>query len=288
MTAPENPMSLGRQLFERGWRQGAILTVDQAQLAFISHALTPAGDVELHRRNVRRVERLIVVSQDCDIVAAEADEPCIEALICVPEGERRRQQVAFRSRRYFVIGDPSGLVARAAYRIYIRKGLALSLPAPNPWPSGATSFQRFVRWLGDRYTRLPLPDELVDYVQRPIDGALAALEDETPELATRLSSLVPELRITLPSTDKPPYVLTLMVMIESLDDLSADQADALDHLDRMLRDTLVSPAIILQDILVKTEDDLSVAEFRRTAPIYREHLTYRGEEILGIEPISDT
>lgn len=288
MIGGEESVSPGRQLFDRGWRQGALLSVPPAQVAFISHELTSDGHVDLHRRNVRQADCLVVVSQDCDIVARDADEPCVEALICAPENEHRRRQVAFRSRRYFVIDDPSGLVARAAYRIFIRKDLALSLPSPERWPSGETRLQRFVRWLGDRYTRPPLPDAMVEHVQRPIDQALAALEDADPDASARLSSIVPELRITLPSTDDPPYGVTLIVMIESLIDLTADQADALDQLDQTLRVALTSPFVILQDVVLRTEHDLSVADFRGTAPIYREHLTYRGDDVLGSEPITGT
>jgi hypothetical protein len=88
MIGGEGSVPPGRQLFDRGWRQGALFSVPPAQVAFVSHELTSDGEVDLHRRNVRQAERLVVVSQDCDIVARESDEPCIEALICAPENER--------------------------------------------------------------------------------------------------------------------------------------------------------------------------------------------------------
>jgi hypothetical protein len=109
-----------------------------------------------------------------------------------------------------------------------------------------------------------------------------------PTLAAHLSSIIPELRITLPPTDAPPFVVTLIVIIESGGILTPDQADALDYLDQSLHQALTSPFVALGDIQFTTEDDLSVASFRRTAPIYREHLTYLGDEVLGSEPITGT
>jgi hypothetical protein len=289
MASPEDDQPIGRQLFDLGWRQGALVDPAPSEVAFLSHAQGPGGQVEVNQRRVRQVDRLIIASQDCDIVARPDDEPCIETFICVRENARRTSRIAFNSRRYFVLDHGSGLVARAAYRVYVRKELAATFSPPVAWAYGERHFRRFVRWLGDRYTRPPLPDEMVMAIQRPIDGVLARVESENPERADLLSKVIPEVRVTIPATDVAPFSLSVIVMLEAVEALAPAESDelagALDELEDALHRALDSPGVSLTGVRFMTEEDMSVAEFRRTAPVYHESLTYRGEESSEAEPI---
>ncbi len=275
MTHAEFDQPLGRRLYDLGWRQGAVLAVSPHQIAFVSQTLSSSGATDLHRRNVRQAERLIVISQDCDVVASPSQEPCIETLICSPEKADWRNRIAFNSRRYFVLDNDVGLVAKAAYRLHIQKALAEHLPAPSPWSYGETLRARFVRWLGDRYTRPPLPDDVVDAVQRPIDIVLDTIESNDPDRAALLSLAISELRITLPATPRAPFEIAVLIMIQD-DALTSEQAgkfaDLLDELILALRQALTSPKVSLLDIRPATEHDLSIAEYRQTAPIRHERL----------------
>jgi hypothetical protein len=112
-----------------------------------------------------------------------------------------------------------------------------------------------------------------------------------PYAASILSKAVPEIRITLPLQDNPPFAFTVFIVMESA--IGFDENEyralnaALEYLDSGFRSALSSPDVMLQDVTVATVEELSVAQYRRTAPIYRENLTYQGQEgTTGAVPIT--
>jgi hypothetical protein len=75
---------LGHRLHAQGWRQET--TFSAPSLYFLSNHLPQQTEGKGYgRRAVRPNERLVVVSQDCDIVVHQDTEPYVEALICMVE-----------------------------------------------------------------------------------------------------------------------------------------------------------------------------------------------------------
>jgi hypothetical protein len=273
---------LGWGLYDAGWKQGAVF--DGPGLAFGSNRVRRETDsVELHRRNVQSREQLVVVSQDCDIVSN--DEPFVEALICSRTTSERAHRLDRNSARWFVINPDSGLVAEARYRLPITKD-ALARFAPQPWPGTIIRFRRFVRWLGRRYDRPALPDLVVELFQRPITALFERLDDERPNIVYAFSMAVHEIRATIPPTETPPFEIHLMLMARR-DQLTEEEDRALQYVEQELRAVLDPAHVQLGTIAVRLEEEMSVAEYFATRPVFLEYLTYRGEESEGAEPLTE-
>jgi hypothetical protein len=136
---------LGAALVDWGWVQGAWFAPPSAavyvnQFGDASGTPPPPGERALKAR-----ERLIVVTQTCDIVSP--DEPYVEALVC--QRERNRDYLARLDRnsaRQFVIDPAGGWVARAAYRVLIDKAYLAGAYGQG----GSTAGSAAVPWRGGR------------------------------------------------------------------------------------------------------------------------------------------
>lgn len=277
--AEEAGLPLGQRLYEAGWRQGSVFATKA--LAFSANRLQPgAADVAVHRRNLKGKESLVVISQDCDIVSL--DEPFVEAMICSLTSPERARRLDRNSARWFVIHPDTGLIAEAKHRLAIAKE-ALELFTPAPWPSESVRFRRFVRWLGRRYDRPALPTALVDLFQQPVSAALEAIEHDDPGMMAVFSQAVHEIRVTEPRTEFPPYSLNVYLMARG-DGISDAQARAIDQVSEVILTASPSDAIDIDQVVVRFEAEMSVAEYFRTRPLFLEYLTYVGDEIAGAEP----
>src|SRR5262245_33199693 len=113
---------LGAWLLDHGWTQGAVFRAEGAECSTLVRQPPEAVKLAAKPRVVRAQELLVVVSQDCDILARPDIEPHVEALICKPE--RRRDyldSIDRNSPRYFVVDPAEGMVAQACYRVLIAK-----------------------------------------------------------------------------------------------------------------------------------------------------------------------
>ncbi|MDA8219032.1 MAG: hypothetical protein M0Z94_15615 [Dehalococcoidales bacterium] len=64
----------------------------------------------------------------------------------------------------------------AAYRLLLDKAALLTItPEPTFAPDDRRRRRRFAEWLGRRFDREPLPDDIVEALQRPILKAIRAL-----------------------------------------------------------------------------------------------------------------
>jgi hypothetical protein len=66
--------------------------------------------------------------------------------------------------------------------------------------------------------------------------------------------------------------------------ISAEGADAIQWVGRAIGDWLNPEEVWLRDVEPKSDEEMSVAEYFRSAPIFFDYLTSRGEEIVGTEP----
>lgn len=273
---------LGAALVDRGWVQGAWFAPPSAavyvnQFGDASGASPPPGARALKAR-----ERLIVVTQTCDIVSP--DEPYVEALVC--QRERSRDYLARLDRnsaRQFVIDPAGGWVARAAYRVLIDKARLAEL-TPEPWPGAPERLDRFVRWLARRYDRPALPDVLVDVFQRRVEAALRQFDDDQPAVSAAFSAAVHEMRVNLPAHETPPFDLQFILLVRR-DGLTELEADAIQAAIDAIRQGLDPGGVHLDpEVRIVTDEEISLAEYLATRPLFLEYLTYRGDEIEGSEP----
>ncbi len=79
----------GQRLYAAGWRQGSLFLAPG--LLFGCNEFAESGGtptVALRTRQLRAREKLVLVTQDCDIVASSDVEPNVEAMICTVETRR--------------------------------------------------------------------------------------------------------------------------------------------------------------------------------------------------------
>jgi len=272
---------VGGRLYDAGFRQGTILR--PSALKFVYSVPAPGGGgIETKERPVRAKERLVVASQDCDILAKPEKEPYVELLICKEEKpERCARLVGGHSSRWFLLDADKHLVAQAFQRIHIKKEALKQLESEG-WSLGGETLERFARWLARRYIRPAFPDEFVEAYQGPVDGAFEKIPTEVLE---HFSRVVTEIRVSKSSAQGPPYGLEFLVLTVS-ENLSEEEAEAVDLVqDGMEAALSASPLVDSAQFSFRIPEETSIAEYFASDPIYLEHLTYQGEEQLrGAEP----
>ncbi|MBI3970904.1 MAG: hypothetical protein HY332_06405 [Chloroflexi bacterium] len=277
---------IGDLLVERGWQQGSVFRVPEGmEICFVSNELGQAeggAAIQQKSRRVKARERLVVVTQTCDIKAGEQAEPTVEVLICTVEKSSFVQKVGPNSARWFVIDAQAGLVAQAKYRVQIAKQVLAQLE-PELWPGTSERWEQFVRWLARRYGRPAVDDRIVEAFQRPVTALFDQLEAEQPELVAAFNQAVREVRITQPTTDEPPFKLVVVLLTRG-GDLTEEEQRAIGEVAGAL-DSGVDPRIVqVEAVEVRSEDTYAVRDYFATVPLYLEYFTYRGDDVEGAEP----
>ena len=280
-TAPDDN-DLGKHLYSKGWKQGTVCSAPS--LYFLSNQLPKqTGGGGIRRRSVGQDERLVIASQDCDIVVHQDIEPYVEALICTPdESAARLQSYDANSARYFVIDPGAGLVAHAKYKLSITKVL-LDACTPEPWPSDQTRFRRFVRWLARRYDRPPVPDELDAAFRRPIEEALKRLRRGQRGIIDDFTAAIREVRYSIPRSEDPPYTLSV-VMLAVGESITNKQLSAIQQIREVISNAVDASRVRIRDFAVTTDAEISLAEYQDTWPLFLEYYTFQGSEVVGAEP----
>ncbi len=245
----------------------------------------PSDDIELLGRRVRAREQLVIVSQDCDIVANVRDEPSIEALVCTTEKNRSyTESIDRNSARRFVVSLDAGLVAQARLRVSIVKEIASRFQL-QPWPSDQRRLERCVRWLARRYDRPAVPDELDACFRRPVEDALKNIDAVDHSVMAAFNAVVEEIRVSIPTRLLSPYDVRLYFLVKSTSGLTRRQANAVDTICLAIRAALRPNEVELIEMRVRTEEEMSLAEYRVTRPLFLEYHTYRGDEVDGSPPL---
>jgi hypothetical protein len=279
VTRPSVSTPSGQELYDAGWRQGALFW---AKVSVRVTHLNPDGTVEQRDRPLKESESLVLASQDCDIVSNA--EPYVEALFCEKEKSRTfLAKINRRSARAFVIDLDAGLVAQAKYRVSLTKE-SLATLKPKPWPASADRRERFAEWLAHRYDRPALPNKLVVALQTPITDLFERMAGERPDLVEAFNRVARQIRINRPDTDEPPFNLELIVLL-SAEELTREESVALELLgEAMLRCVDRSAVLLAPDVRLVTADEMSLREYQETVPLYLEYLTFGGDEIVGALP----
>ena len=273
-----------RSFLDAGWRQGTLFSAPSVCFTLNKLSDLDANEpITQHRRKTKSDEKFVLITQDCDIQALEDREPYVEALLCKHQKQKFLSKIGPNSARRFIIDFDTGLVAEAIYHVPIAKQVLKTL-TPEPWPGSPKRLEQFVRWLARRYDRPALPDTIVEAFQKPVEGVLARLDEERPDIRATFSMAVHEVRIKLPASENPPFGIRLVLLIRN-DGLSEEEARAIDIFKETVQNTL-NPKIVHLDPEVRllTEEEISMAEYYATRPLFLEYHTYKGEEIEGAEP----
>jgi hypothetical protein len=278
--------SLGETLFELGWQQGTLFSAPSACFSLNKFSdQDPDKPIVQETRKTKPNEKFVLISQDCDIVASEAenDEPNVEAILCKPEKQKFVRRISSKSARWFVIDANSGLVAHAKYRTQFDKQVLNSL-TPESWPNGPNKLDEFIRWLARRYDRPSIPDAMHEAFQRPLIERVAEFEQENPDVFAAFNRVVSDVRVNRPANQVPPFDLQLILLIRS-EGLSEEELNAIGVFERAVRDSLDTNLVDLDpDLRIVPEDEIFMKEYYASWPIYLADYIYKGEEIDGALP----
>lgn len=277
---------VGATLSARGWRQGSVLSA-------VGHAwfeLDDAGEWGVRTLPRQPGERLVVVSQECDIVAAS--EPFVEAMSCSWQpkasplfnaGRRGNSGRAFLLRRTpEADGRDGGDVVDATRRIQIAKvSLLETAPVRGIDPNDRDTLRRFRAWLGGRYSRPALDQRIIDAVQKPIVQGLAKLP--RGDRFAEAIDLIRELRF-FPLPEEPPYALDLVVLVDD-EPLRTDEriAGFLRLIELWLKASAVECRVVRRQVV--SAYSLSVATYEQTLRLPLDYFTLSGEAIQGALPV---
>ncbi len=281
-TSTDEP-PIGRRLYEARWRQGAIFGAPSMQFGCNVLGRDGARDiVTLKPRHVRPREKLVMISHNCDIIS-KAD-PYVEALICsIEKNQDYLSNIDRNSPRYFVLDRTTGLVAAAKNRLTIEKE-ALAHLTPEPWPGDAVLFRRFMRWLGRRYDRPEYPDAYNELVVTPVQRLCARLREQGDPNFRIFNEIVYEVRVSMPSNELPPYEVEFVLMHDR-ETLTQAEADAIDGVFGAIQSGVDARFAQLDPMpVLLTEEQMSLALYRRTGLLFLEDMSYQGDEVVGLEP----
>ena len=86
--------------------------------------------------------------------------------------------------------------------------------------------------------------------------------------------------MNLPETEEPPFNLQLILLVRS-DGLSKEELQAIDVFNEALQASIDANLVKLEPTRILTEEQISLAEFYASRPLYLADYTFRGEEIEG-------
>lgn len=280
-------LPLGAKLFGAGWRQGVIFRSPALRLLGMDAAAPGSDEAQAQfTRRLKPNEACVLVTQDCDLVAEDSEEPHVEALLCKPFklGSQFLARIERNSARYFQVDPARGLVAQAKYRLLLTKQ-ALCGITPSPWPGSQERLARFVQWLARRYDRPALPDAMVKVFQWPVEQALAGLDANHPTIGLALSRAIHEVRVNLPASEVPPFDLQLVFLTRS-GELSEEELGAIDAAADAIWRNIDPDLVHLQPPhRILSAEHMTLAEYLATRPLFLEYLSYDGDDARGVPPV---
>jgi hypothetical protein len=217
------------ELLARDWEQGSLLPTDAGvEMVGWTHpgeqglrharktverlereGKEPLEHATLFQRPLKEKERLVVLTQTCDLIkppdafplvdvglVAHTDKPAILAE-ADDLGSARRYRLSSRDE------DPPALVLDFGWRMQLDKGALLNWTPDNQIVDGwdGAAKQRFARWLGRRYARPVLDEKDTEEIQAPIRTAWKdAVEADAGRLASWNNEFA-EIRFVRPEPD---------------------------------------------------------------------------------------
>lgn len=135
--------------------------------------------------------------------------------------------------------------------------------------------------------RPALANDLVAYFQEPTVNALSRLAKKQSRTMQSFSEAVTELRVVPPDTQQAPFDVELIFLLDDVG-ISAEAVDALDAVAAEIRGAVDPELVRITDVRIRSEEQMSVAEYFSSVPLFLDSMTYRGDEIRGAElPTTD-
>lgn len=293
---------LGVQLYNSGWRQGALLpplpwsVIYQSddplsKIAKKANRQTEQRDIQaitglpLHGIGIasgitRQGDYLVIASQDCDIVRSLNEEPNIIAMRAFTTNNGNILQYAeSNSTHYFLLDRNRGLVAECSMMALIEKPVLINF-TPEPGASDTATQERFARWIAHRFDRSAFHDDIVGAVIKPILDNLSQMQkDNDPDLGALDN--VKEVRLAK-IVGKPPFEVRLLFITP--ENGLPDNGVALARLVSRIREWFNPLAAHLVAWDARHLYEITVGDYLDTQQIYLEQYTYRGQIIQGLLP----
>jgi hypothetical protein len=215
------------QLLRSGWRQGSVLdpsagltaaawVVEKRQgttkLAKAAKQRGHQGDAFpfLWERPPRDVDRLVLLTQQCDVIKPPEEFPLVEFALAFETKSAGVLAEAnlLTSARYFLLtqrgAEPPGVVLDVRFRCQADKGLLLELEPDNTLADALDrqGERHLAEWLGRRYEREAVADTDTEQVVEPVRRGWRSLSEERPEVAAQWASQLAEVRYLRDENDR--------------------------------------------------------------------------------------
>jgi hypothetical protein len=231
----QDVVSAGVELIRQGWIQGSLLHSTSAPKVYTVQTLceqTEEKNIEANKSPLSNQwqmkeikldedDLLVIVSQACDIQKTPDKEPYVEAACAHWTNDRDIIHQAKRnSVYYFPLKERTtsnkgkeALIVDLRHRLLIEKeALLRCLPISYFDDGNAAIPRRFRQWLGRRYHRQALENDLVVTIQQPIVNAIRRLPSKDP-LQETLDNLR-EVRFLL-LNEAAPYQIEMLFLFDA-------------------------------------------------------------------------
>ena len=207
-------------LLASGWQQGSLLPADTcvSAVAWINDesqghqkarkdaaSRRRAGKLDgpyVYERATRPTDRMVLITQDCDIVKSPDEFPYVEFALVL---ETQKDGVVgeadtLTSARFFRMGDPGDgppvRVLDVRFKAQADKGFLVTTPPDNTLLATMTERRRAALriWLGRRLGREAVSDDDSRRIVEPVRSAWKQLCADSPERAQDWAAMTSELR----------------------------------------------------------------------------------------------
>ncbi|TMX34632.1 hypothetical protein [Vibrio sp. Hep-1b-8] len=213
------------QLIHNGWKQGAVIDFENAQESITASIIN--GSIK-----PKHQAKLLVISQDCDILSHEAHVECL--LLKKVSKEAPSQKNGHNPRKIQL--DPIDDIfweARADDIVYLKKDFLLKVEPLSDFDVSNEQLNVLKQWKANRYVRTGLPELFVEraghFFKPPRgDGEDESLENS--ELFSRLSKYISSIRVyCLEDGDitKCGFILLYKSLLCSADRVDVDDIEQL-------------------------------------------------------------
>ena len=279
--------SIAERIRASGWRQGSIVTGPDA------HRLLRSSIDRVAEQDQSQF-RLIVVSQDCDLVAHPNVEPYVELILCTKAERDQSLHRHGRNPRQLQIqmigagNDRAWFDVSVHDRFRVPKEELASVNKDKALRLENRDARALRRWLAKRYTRPAFPDAFNRRLQ-VVDRKLESL------FKSRKGRVVTGIYVDVVEAELPegtPYEIVVRATAYAHCWERKETSKLLEQFEERLAgilDDCPGIDILEDDIRVMPEDDLTVADLRNFKRLDRDYrsLAEESDTPLPIHPADD-
>ena len=299
--------SVAARIRLQGWDQGCLLdrrvdlfladlrtplTAASSQLA-VQQGTAPRAVVEVNY-DPEQSPGMIIVSQLCDLVASDREEPMCEAipLLVVPDDLLLPGP---HSSRYFTLDAHRRLVGDQTRRLVFEKALLPDRAATSLLDTDVKR-QAFRAWIARRPARIAFDDDLIDTIGAAINRTLGSGLGNRPQLGTmfswRVLSRIEEGRVEvgflIPYDEQHEAATGIDEYVGELEERIRSHLPRAHARANQRRGELGLPPVAphrLSTIAAVPADSVSLRQLLTYPAFNLEHLTYAGDAIDGVSPV---